>query len=77
LKGELIPETSESIPFFLILNGGYQEAAALCEHILAERPNDLKILYLRDLMHKHALGSAHRPAYEPKVESAPTRPKWG
>jgi hypothetical protein len=66
----------------LIRAARFNEAATLCEHILAENPNDLKILYLRALVHQHTPGLAqHRSAYEPKVGPPPSNPHpkcgWG
>jgi hypothetical protein len=65
----------------LIRAARFNEAAALCNHILAESPNDLKVLPLLDFVHNCAPQLARRRAHVQNAEAPAINPPpkcgWG
>jgi hypothetical protein len=65
----------------LIRAARFNEAAALCEHILAESSNDLKVRPLLNFVHNCAPELSQRRAHVPKAENAAITPRpkcgWG
>jgi hypothetical protein len=51
----------------LIRAARFNEAAALCDHILSHSQNDLKAQYLLHLAHRYTPGPERRTAYIPKA----------